>query len=72
MSDLLLTFIPFKNFDLLYSRVLEPEPHQNFRPEPELHKNDAALQHWNFDLDLFLVLWEGECAGPQSENTVGR
>jgi hypothetical protein len=24
---------------------LEPEPHQNFHPEPDPQKNDAALQH---------------------------
>jgi hypothetical protein len=49
MSDLMLTFIPYKNFNLLYSRVgARPEPHPNFRPkpEPEQHKNDAAPQHW--------------------------
>jgi hypothetical protein len=25
----------------------EPELHQNFYPEPEPHKNDAASQHWS-------------------------
>jgi hypothetical protein len=24
----------------------DPEPHQNFYPEPEPQKNDAAPQHW--------------------------
>jgi hypothetical protein len=26
----------------------EPEPHQNLYPEPELHQDDAAPQHWFF------------------------
>jgi hypothetical protein len=45
MPDLMLTFIPCKNFDLLCSRLGAGAAglHQNFRPE--LHKNDAALQH---------------------------
>jgi hypothetical protein len=33
------TLVHFKNFALLYSRVgAEPEPHQNFCPEPEPQK----------------------------------
>jgi hypothetical protein len=32
MSDLMLTFIPFKNVGFL---GLETEPHHNFPPEPE-------------------------------------
>jgi hypothetical protein len=42
LSDLMETFVPITNFDLLYSRE-EPEPHINFRPEP--YKNDATPQH---------------------------
>jgi hypothetical protein len=29
-----------------YEPELELEPHQNFRPEKEPHKVDAAQQHW--------------------------
>jgi hypothetical protein len=51
VSEPLLTFIPSKNFGLLYRQEPEqgpPEPHQNYcpKPEPEPHKNDAAPQHW--------------------------
>jgi hypothetical protein len=41
MSDLMLTFIPFK----IVGQELEPEPHQNFCMELEPHKNDTTLQH---------------------------
>jgi hypothetical protein len=40
----------FKHFALLYctpgNEPEPPEPYQNFYPEPEPHKNDAAPQHW--------------------------
>jgi hypothetical protein len=48
MSDLMLAFIPLKSFRLLRSRVgagAGTTVHQNFRPEPEPHKNYAAAQH---------------------------
>jgi hypothetical protein len=48
MSDLMFSFIPLKIFGLLNCPVgveLELEPHQNFCPQPESHKNDAAPQH---------------------------
>jgi hypothetical protein len=51
MSDLKLILNLIEKFDLLYSKVgagaAEPlEPHQNFCPEPDQHKNDATPQHW--------------------------
>jgi hypothetical protein len=48
MLEPMLTCIPFKNLGLLYSRIgtrARAEPHQNFRPEPEPYKNNAAPQH---------------------------
>jgi hypothetical protein len=42
-----------------------PEPHQNFYPEPEPHKNDAAPQHWSEAFKLF----NSRCAGKLLGNT---
>jgi hypothetical protein len=52
MSDLMLPFTPLKIYDLLYSGVgagaAEAGAASNFRPEPGLHKDDAAPQHCEF------------------------
>jgi hypothetical protein len=42
MSDLMLTCIPFENFDMLYRRVGAGAA-SKFLPEPEQHKNDLIL-----------------------------
>jgi hypothetical protein len=49
-SYCMLTFIPLK-FWACYIVGKEPEPHQNFRPEP-----DAAPQHWLLLYACFQVI----------------